>query len=115
MSEPVSVSNAEHYTWGGICDGWHLLRAEGLSVIEERMPAGTFEQRHFHQRARQFFYVLEGELTIEVEKRGYLVASGEGLQISPGQPHQAFNRSAADVRFLVISQPSSHGDRQFVE
>jgi hypothetical protein len=59
MSDPVSVANGEHYTWGGICDGWHLLRAEGLSVIEERMPAGTFEQRHFHQQARQFFYVLE--------------------------------------------------------
>ena len=53
MSESVSTANAEHYTWGEVCDGWHLVRAAGLSVIEERMPAGSKEQRHWHQRARQ--------------------------------------------------------------
>lgn len=112
MSDPVSIANAEHYTWGGICDGWHLLRGENLSVIEERMPPGTAEQRHFHQRARQFFYVLEGELTLEVDQRACLVTAGKGLEIAPGQPHQALNRSVTDVRFLVISQPPGHGDRQ---
>jgi len=76
------------------------------------MPPGTAEQRHLHERARQFFYVLEGELTLEVDQRAFLVAAGEGLEIEPGQLHQALNWSAADVRFLVISHPPSHGDRQ---
>ena len=114
MTEPVSIANAEHYTWGGICDGWHLVRGEKLSVIEERMPPGTQEQRHFHVRAYQFFYVLAGELTIEVGDRVELIKPSQGLEILPGQPHQAINRSGGDVRFLVVSQPSSHGDRQTV-
>jgi mannose-6-phosphate isomerase-like protein (cupin superfamily) len=114
VSDPVSIANAEHYIWRGICDGWHLVRSEKLSVIEERMPPGTEEQRHFHVRARQFFYVLEGELTIEVGDRVELIKPSQGLEILPGQPHQAINRSSGDVRFLVISQPSSHGDRQTV-
>ncbi len=113
MCKPVRATIENHYTWGDACDGWHLLRGENLSVIEERMPPGTAEQRHFHERARQFFYVLEGELTLEVDQRDYLMAAGEGLEIAPGQPHQAINRSGADARFLVISQPPSHGDRQF--
>ena len=111
MRKPVNAANAEHYIWGGICDGWHLVRAENLSVIEERMPAGSSEQRHFHERARQFFYVLEGELTLEVELRAYVVGAGEGLEIGPGDRHQAINMSIDEVRFLVISQPPSHGDR----
>lgn len=114
MSEPLSIANAEHYTWGGICEGWHLVRGEKLSVIEERMPPGTQEQRHFHVRAYQFFYVLEGELTIDVGDRVELIKPSQGLEILPGQPHQAINRSSGDVRFLVVSQPSSHGDRQTV-
>ena len=55
---PTSRANARHYLWGGACDGWHLLAGDDLSVIEERMPPGTAEQRHSHVRARQFFYVL---------------------------------------------------------
>jgi quercetin dioxygenase-like cupin family protein len=112
MNQPLSTENAEHYTWGGTCDGWHLLRGENLSVIEERMPPGAEEQRHSHASARQFFYVLAGELTIEVDGRYYSLQARQGLEILPGQAHQALNRSGTDSRFLVISQPPSHGDRQ---
>jgi quercetin dioxygenase-like cupin family protein len=107
----VSRENAEHYVWGEVCDGWHLVRGENLSVIEERMPPGTQEQRHFHERARQFFYVLEGKLTMELAGQEHSLGLGQGLEIAPGQPHQAMNKADGDVRFLVISQPPSHGDR----
>lgn len=51
----TSAENAEHYIWGDHCDGWHLLKTERLSVIQERMPPGTAEQRHYHERAQQLF------------------------------------------------------------
>src|SRR5271156_1957518 len=114
MNEPVSTASAEHYTWGNVCHGWHLLRGENLSVIEEHMPPGAEEQRHFHTSARQFFYVLAGELTMEVDGRFCTLQPRQGLEIAPGQPHQALNRSGTDSRFLVISQPPSHGGRQLV-
>lgn len=112
MTKPVQVSDENHYTWGEVCDGWHLLRNEALSVIEERMPPGSEEQRHFHLLSRQFFYVLEGELHMEVDGREYRLPARQGLEIVPGERHQAKNSSASDVRFLVVSQPPSHGDRQ---
>ena len=108
---PVSIGNAEHYRWGEGCDGWHLVRTEALSVIEERMPPLTSEQRHTHERAHQFFYVLQGELTLEIEGEGHLLTMGDGVEVVPGQTHQALNRSKVDVRFIVTSQPASHGDR----
>lgn len=109
---PISRPSAEHYSWGDRCDGWHLVRAEGLSVIEERMPPGSAEVRHRHLRARQFFYVLAGRLDLEVEGVIHSLAAGVGLEVAPGAAHQALNRSDADVEFLVVSQPPSHGDRE---
>ncbi len=110
--DPVSRACAEHYTWGQACDGWHLLKGDDLSVIEERMPPGTEELRHRHARSRQFFYVLAGEAELELEGREHRLGAGQGLHVPPGQAHQMRNRSAADVRFLVVSAPRSHGDRE---
>jgi mannose-6-phosphate isomerase-like protein (cupin superfamily) len=111
MGEVVQAAADNHYVWSDSCDGWHLVRGENLSVIEESMPPGAAEQKHFHSRARQFFYVLDGELTMELEGRKVALGARQGLEIAPGQPHQAINGSDTDVRFLVISQPPSHGDR----
>jgi mannose-6-phosphate isomerase-like protein (cupin superfamily) len=108
---PVSTANAEHYTWGSNCDGWYLVRTPELHIIEERMPPDAFETRHFHLRARQFFYVLEGELTIEIEHEVFVLRAGEGIEIAPGKAHQARNSSSEAARILVTSQPPSHGDR----
>jgi mannose-6-phosphate isomerase-like protein (cupin superfamily) len=110
-SAPVSAQTAEHYVWGAACDGWHLVKDANLSVIEERMPPGASEVGHHHVHARQFFYVLSGQLTIEVEGQEFALGPGDGVEIGPGQRHQAINRGNADVRMLVISQPPSHGDR----
>jgi len=107
----VSASNAEHYTWGDGCDGWFLVRTPELHVIEERMPPGTTEHAHHHLRARQFFYVLAGELTIVMDGIETILRGSEGLEIPPGRVHQAVNRATKPVRFLVTSQPPSHGDR----
>jgi mannose-6-phosphate isomerase-like protein (cupin superfamily) len=111
----VRAADAEHYMWGGPdgtdCDGWHLVRTAELSVIEESMPAGASETRHHHVRARQFFYVLAGELTLEIDGSEVVLRVGEGVEIGPGLAHQAINRSGGRVRFLVTSQPPSHGDR----
>ena len=110
-TQPISTATAPQYTWGEDCDGWHLVRTAELSVIAERMPPGAAERRHRHTLARQFFYVLRGELTLEADGSQHTLASGHGLEIPPGVRHQAFNRSREDVHFLVTSQPPSHGDR----
>jgi mannose-6-phosphate isomerase-like protein (cupin superfamily) len=107
----VSRDNAEHYRWGVDCDGWHLVKDAALSVIEECMPPGAAEVRHHHERAQQFFYILSGEVLMEVEGETMLLAAGHGLRIMPGVRHQVRNPSTGEVRFLVISQPPSHGDR----
>jgi mannose-6-phosphate isomerase-like protein (cupin superfamily) len=107
----ISIEKAEHYLWGGNCDGWHLLKRDAMSVIQERVPAGSSEVMHYHERARQFFYILEGEGTMNFENEEVILQKGQGLEISPMIKHQFKNNSNADVHFLVISVPSTRGDR----
>ena len=107
----VDRDSARHYRWGEVCDGWHLLERTDLSVIEERVPAGAREARHRHARARQFFYILSGDAVMELDGRLVPLGPGQGLEIPPGCAHQLRNESASDVRFLVISMPTTRGDR----
>lgn len=107
----ASTASAEHYLWGQACDGWLLAPGRDLLVIEERMPPGSFELRHRHAVARQFFYGLDGELTLEVEGRHFRLGPRTGLEVPPGMAHQARNVGTDDARFLVISTPSTRGDR----
>jgi len=106
-----SIENAEHYIWGGVCDGWHLLKRDDMSVIQERVPAGSAEVMHYHNEARQFFYILEGEGSMVFEDHEATLNKGDGIEIGPQVKHQFRNRSNADVHFLVMSVPSTRGDR----
>jgi mannose-6-phosphate isomerase-like protein (cupin superfamily) len=111
----ISKQNAEHYIWGDTCDGWHLVKSKELSVIHERMPVNTSEVRHFHNQTRQFFFVLSGIATLEVNGKRIILNHQEGVEIPPLTPHQMINDSNSDVEFLVISQPTSKGDRILTE
>ncbi len=84
----VNTDNTEHYQWGENSDGWHLLKSADLSIIEENVPPGEKEQRHYHNTSQQ-----------------------SGIHVPAKTPHQLMNNSSENLRFLVISQPMSHGDR----
>ena len=112
LPTPVSVASAEHYTWGQGCEGWHLVKQESMSVIQERMPAGTSETRHRHPRARQFFYVLKGTLTLEMEGVTHALSAGAGSEVPAGAGHTAANQGPDETVFLLVSQPPAQGDRE---
>ncbi|RAS75317.1 cupin domain-containing protein [Priestia endophytica] len=107
----INKRNAEHYTWGDQCDGWHLVNQQDLSVIHERMPPNTSEVRHYHTKSRQFFFVLTGTATLEINGESENITPLEGVEVPSHIAHQMMNRSDEDVEFLVISQPTSKEDR----
>lgn len=107
----IDISTGEHYRWGEGSEGWHLLKREDLSVIEERVPPGDKEQRHYHSRSRQFFYIIRGEAVIEIDGKRVELRERQGAEVPPGAAHQFRNESNAEVVFLVVSAPMSHGDR----
>ena len=109
--EIVSRENAEHYVWGGVCDGWHLLKSSGLSVIQERVPPGGAEDKHYHEKAHQFFFFLSGEATMEIKDQRLVVGPQQGISIPPKVSHRLLNEGQQDLSFIAISAPMSPGDR----
>jgi mannose-6-phosphate isomerase-like protein (cupin superfamily) len=107
----TNKANAPHYVWGEVSEGWRLLDHPDLSVIEERIPPGHGEVTHYHERARQLFFVLEGELEITVGADTHRLRGGDSLEVAPRHPHRVWNAGSADAFFLVVSAPTTRGDR----
>jgi mannose-6-phosphate isomerase-like protein (cupin superfamily) len=104
-------SNAAHYQWGTGCDGWYLVQSNNLSIIEERMPPGTAEVEHYHEVAEQYFYILKGEATFELNTEVFVVGERSGFYVPPRAKHRIRNLAETDLEFIVISQPGTRGDR----
>ena len=113
VARPGAVSrvNAEHYRWGHECDAWHLVKDPEMTVIEELIPPGAAEVRHYHKKAQQFFYIISGEAMMQMEDGPVLIPAGSGIRVMPGVWHQIRNPSSGPLRLLVISHPPSHGDK----
>lgn len=104
-------SGAVHYHWGDGCEGWVLVDSPELSVKQERMPPGSAELLHYHEKAQQFFYILQGSAVFEVEGKGVTVNAGEGFHIAAGLKHRIINHAAVALEFVLSSQPSTNNDR----
>ncbi|TAD92048.1 MAG: cupin domain-containing protein [Alphaproteobacteria bacterium] len=110
-TEPLSTATTEAEPWGTGCYAWRLIQSPDLAVAEEEMPPGSSEVAHHHRHARQVFYVLSGKLTMEVADATHDLAPGQAIDVAPGVVHRACNPWAEAVRFLVISTPTTLGDR----
>lgn len=107
----INKENVEHYTWGDNCHGWRLVDTDTLTVIEELMPPSTKEKWHYHNRAQQYFRILSGTATFEVEDKIHELQAGSGIHIPPKTKHRIRNDHSENLEFLVISEPSISGDR----
>ncbi len=106
-----SKENSEHYNWGNNCSRWHLVKSESLSVIEELMPPKTQEKKHYHNNSQQFFRILNGKATFEIENEIIEVECGKGIHIPPKVKHRIRNDQSENLEFIVISEPTTRGDR----
>ena len=112
----ISRQTAEHFTWREVCDGWYLVnQPDRLTVLHERMPPGSSEVRHLHRQAYQFFFILAGTATLEINGHHVQLHPFEGAAIPPHVAHQMMNLSDALLEFLVISQPNSRDDRVLLD
>jgi mannose-6-phosphate isomerase-like protein (cupin superfamily) len=106
-----SIENAENYKWGNNCDGWHLLKSDTLSVIQERMSPDTSEQLHYHNKSQQLFFILSGIAHFEIGEKSFVVKANQSIHIPAMIKHRISNINLEELHFLVISEPKSHGDR----
>jgi quercetin dioxygenase-like cupin family protein len=87
-----------------------LLRSEEsggvVSMVETASPVGfAGPPLHIHD-FDEAFYVLEGELTFQLEDRLFTAGPGELAFAPRNVPHTYANRSGAPARVLIVCTPA---------
>ena len=86
------------------------------SLAEARLPPGGATQPHYHPRAEEIYYLLEGRGRMHLEGEVREVGPGDAIAIPPGQRHQITNIGEGTLRFLCCCAPAyEHDDTVMVE
>lgn len=86
------------------------------SLAEARLPPGGSTTPHYHKRAEEIYYILEGEgrMCIGEDIRG--VVHGDAIAIPPARTHQINNTGSGVLKFLCLSAPCyEHEDTVLTE
>jgi mannose-6-phosphate isomerase-like protein (cupin superfamily) len=75
------------------------------SLAEARLPIGAATEPHFHPRAEEIYFLLEGRGRIRVETDEREVGPGDAIAIPPGARHQITNICGETLRFLCCCAP----------
>jgi mannose-6-phosphate isomerase-like protein (cupin superfamily) len=85
---------------------------EKQSLAEARVQAGGRTQRHYHKVSEEFYFVLEGAGTMEIDGEEREVGAGDAILIPAGAWHTIEAR--VGMRFLCCcAPPYAHEDTYF--
>jgi quercetin dioxygenase-like cupin family protein len=76
-----------------------------VAVIEHLSPRGSGSPLHVHHREDEWFYVMEGDLTLWVGGQVIDAAAGSFVYGPRDVPH-TYTVSSDTARFLVVTQPA---------
>jgi uncharacterized cupin superfamily protein len=86
--------------------GLTTIKADGAGamVTEQLAPRGSGSPLHVHHNEDEWFYVLEGELTIWVDGETVVAPAGAFVFGPRDVPH-TFVVSSEQARFLLVTEP----------
>lgn len=85
----------------------HDQGLDGASILESWAPVGDSPPLHVHRTEDETFFVLEGELRLQVGGEELRVGAGGCARTPKGVPHTYRVESEQGARWLVVT---SHGD-----
>ena len=86
------------------------------SLAEARLPPGASTTPHYHPRAEEIYYILEGHGQMRIGSDTKLVGRGDAIAIPPGEIHEITNTGRETLQFLCCCAPGyEHEDTVLVE
>lgn len=86
------------------------------SLAEAIVPVGSATREHYHPRAEEIYYILEGAGRMRLENEERSVQIGDAIAIPPGQKHKIWNTGRVPLKFLCCCAPSyEHEDTILLE
>lgn len=76
------------------------------SFVHVVIPKGKSSPKHYHKVSEETYYVLSGRGRIIVDGAEKVLNPGDACLIMPGEVHQIFVESEADLEFLTVSAPA---------
>lgn len=111
LADAVPFTTADGSTIRSILDRT-VAPVKNQSLAEATLPAGCATQRHYHRLAEEFYFVLDGAGTMEIDGESRTVRPGDAILIPPGAWHQITAEKA--IRFLCCcAPPYAHEDTYF--
>lgn len=82
------------------------------SLAEATLPAGGATDRHYHKVSEEFYFLMSGRATMEIDGETREVVPGDAVLIPAGAWHQI--RGIEETRFLCCcAPPYAHEDTYF--
>jgi mannose-6-phosphate isomerase-like protein (cupin superfamily) len=86
-----------------------------FSLWELIVPPGHGAPPHVHSREDEAFYLLSGELTVELDGKPHQVGPGGFFFAGRGRQHAFRNTSSQEARALVLCAPGAGLEAMFGE
>jgi mannose-6-phosphate isomerase-like protein (cupin superfamily) len=81
------------------------------SLAEIRHPPGTASQEHYHTKAEEVYYVLDGQGEVRIDSVTRAIGPGDVVVIIPDQRHKVWQRGEKDLVLLVTCVPAYTVDK----
>ncbi len=113
LAEQPPFTTADGSTIRSILDAANAP-VRNQSLAEASVPVGGATQRHYHRASEEFYFLLEGRATMEIDGEVREVGPGDAVLIPAGAWHQISADNGEPLRFLCCcAPPYSHGDTFF--
>jgi mannose-6-phosphate isomerase-like protein (cupin superfamily) len=98
------MSNNSEATEYGVKDVETIAKGSDVLARVFTLAPGEEIEWHYHSQCHDKFFVLQGDITIQMHDPDGAVPLSVGMthDVPPRQKHLVLNRSQSDARFLLI-------------
>ena len=89
----------------------NLIRGQIMMVNWALLPIGNSFQPHYHEDMQEVFIVLNGTVTMTVNKQDHELAKGDAIVIDPREVHKMENTCEQDVEYIVFGVSTEEGGK----
>ena len=94
------------------CGHWNGSPVEiGLTELLLEVPSS--ERLHYHDY-HEYYVILEGEGSLEVEGSVIPLLAGETAMVEPGERHQVVSVGPAGIRWVIVKERSEPDSKHII-